>query len=80
MSLFFCPLPLVLQSNSFSFSQEHFGLKPFSFWEKPKGFSWKAKGSEQGSKGTEQWDDGNAINGDRCKITCPDRQRTIIIF
>ena len=28
----------------FVFSQEHFGLKPFSFWEKPKGRRQKAKG------------------------------------
>ena len=28
----------------FGFSQEHFGLKPFSFWEKPKGRRQKAKG------------------------------------
>ena len=67
----FCSL-----ANPFGFSQKHFGLKPFSFWEKPKGSNWKANGSEQGRKDTEQWDDGNTTNGDECKITCLDQQRT----
>ena len=35
-----------------------------------------AKDGEQGRKGTEQWYYGNAINGDRYKIKCPDRQWT----
>ena len=81
-SFVFWPLLLALQPDSFCFSKEHFGLKLFSFWDKPKGFSWKAKEKEkeqeQGRKNTEQWEDGNAINEDRCKITCPYRQRTYI--
>ena len=43
-SLFaFCLFP-------FGFSQEHLGLKPFSFWEKPKGIRQKAKGRWRGRR------------------------------
>ena len=67
----FCSL-----ANPFGFFQPLFDLKHFSFWEKPKGSRWKTKGSEQGRKCTKQWDNGNTINGDGCKITCLDQQRT----